>query len=121
MNFNFSVGGSAIVNPFGSFIAGPTFGEETILYTNCHANHIKLAKATFDVLGHYTRWDTVRLQVRKEAWVPEVTFGDDQKIQLSNETMYRICEENGIPKEKLETIIREINESLSLSTTRYQE
>jgi nitrilase len=59
----FCCGGSHIVNPFSEFIAGPVFGEETILYADCDFDLIKAAKVQIDGMGHYQRWDIANLQL----------------------------------------------------------
>lgn len=109
MNFSAAVGGSAAVNPYGRFLAGPAFGQEGIVYADCYANQIKLAKVIFDVLGHYTRWDVVRLQVRQEPWVPEVKAGKAYHFEVPREELRRISEENEIDMGKLENILEELS------------
>ena len=113
-NYSWAVGGSAIVNPHGRFIAGPSIGEETILYADCHAYHIKLAKALFDCLGHYTRWDVVRLQVRKEPWTPEAEIVEKPSVKVPMRELRRISEEHEISLEKLEAIVEELTTFLSV-------
>jgi amidase/nitrilase len=108
-SYSWAVGGSAVINPHGRFVAGPLIGEETILYADCHAHHIKVAKALFDCLGHYTRWDVVRLQVRREPWTPEVEI-KKPVIELPVDELSRISEEYEISRDKLEAIIQELNE-----------
>lgn len=112
-NYSWAVGGSAIVNPHGRFIAGPSIGEETILYADCHAHHIKLAKALFDCLGHYTRWDVVRLQVRTEPWTPEVEMEEKPSVKVPIRELRRISEEHEISLDKLEAIVEELTTFLS--------
>ena len=98
------------------FVAGPSIGDETILYAECHANAIKLAKALGDSLGHYARWDVVRLQVRKEPWLPEVghasrpLFGEPTIKELR-----RISEQYEVSLDKLEAVIQELIEASSNS------
>jgi amidase/nitrilase len=112
-NYSFAVGGSAIVNPHGRLIAGPLIGEEAILYADCHAHHIKLAKALFDCLGHYARWDVARLQVRREPWTPEIEMAEKPSLKLPMSELRRISEAHEISLEKLEAIIEELNTLLS--------
>lgn len=113
-NYTWCVGGSAIVDPHGGLIAGPSIGEESILYADCHAHHIKLTKAIFDCLGHYTRWDVVRLQVRAEPWTPQAGLVGKPGIKLPVKELRRISEEHEIGMEKLEAIVGEITELLSV-------
>jgi nitrilase len=58
-----SRGGSCIVGPFGEFIAGPNFEDETILIAELDRGLLPKAKFDFDVVGHYSRPDIFRLTV----------------------------------------------------------
>jgi len=60
-------GGSVIVSPSGEVLAGPVFGEETILYADLDAGEIARGKMDFDVAGHYARPDVFRLNVNSAA------------------------------------------------------
>jgi len=108
-SYGWAVGGSAVINPHGRIIAGPLIGEETILYADCHAHHLKLAKAIFDCLGHYTRWDVVRLQVRREPWEPVVEVRKPI-IEVAADKLRHISEEYEIAPDKLESLINKLNE-----------
>ena len=66
----FCCGGSHIVNPFSEFIAGPVFGEETIIYAECDFDLIKAAKVQIDGMGHYQRWDIANLQINTKGLEP---------------------------------------------------
>lgn len=59
-------GGSAIVNPFGQYVAGPCFGKEEILIADLDLNQITQAKADFDCVGHYARPDIFQLIVHEK-------------------------------------------------------
>ena len=65
-------GGSAIISPLGKVLAGPHFGEETILAATLDLNEIGRGKFDFDVAGHYSRPDVFTLVVN-EAPMPPVT------------------------------------------------
>jgi nitrilase len=53
-------GGAVIVEPtWGEVIAGPAYGEETILYADCDLRRGLDAKRWFDVTGHYSRSDVL--------------------------------------------------------------
>ena len=65
-------GGSAIVDPLGNVLAGPVFGEETLLAVDLDLDMIARAKLDFDVSGHYARPDVFSLSVN-EAPQPAVT------------------------------------------------
>nr|AAR97399.1 nitrilase [uncultured organism] len=54
-------GGSAIVGPDGEVLAGPLWNEENILYADLDLNRIVDERRVFDVTGHYSRPDVLRL------------------------------------------------------------
>jgi nitrilase len=58
-----SRGGSCIVDPFGKFLAGPKFKDETILVAQLDRGLLPKAKFDFDAVGHYARPDIFRLIV----------------------------------------------------------
>jgi len=58
-----SSGGSAIVSPFGEYLAGPLFDEEGILTAELDMAEIARGRFDFDVTGHYSRPDVFRLIV----------------------------------------------------------
>ncbi len=64
-------GGSVIVNPLGRVLAGPAFGDETILTADLDLGDIARGKMDFDVVGHYARPDVFQLNVN-EAPAPAV-------------------------------------------------
>ncbi len=58
-----SRGGSAIVSPFGEYLAGPLFDEEGILTAEIDMTEIARGRFDFDVTGHYAKPDVFRLIV----------------------------------------------------------
>ena len=58
-------GGSAIINPFGEYLGGPLWDEEGIACAELDMGQIREAKFDFDVTGHYTRPDVMRLFVNE--------------------------------------------------------
>jgi len=58
-----SRGGSVIVDPLGSVLAGPDFANETLLVADLDLDAIPRAWFDFDVAGHYARPDVFRLVV----------------------------------------------------------
>jgi nitrilase len=68
-----SRGGSCIVSPFGEFLAGPNFEDETILVAELDRGLLPKAKFDFDVVGHYSRPDIFRLTVDDQPKPPVVT------------------------------------------------
>jgi nitrilase len=57
-------GGSAILGPDGSYLAGPLWNEEGILYAELDAQALYRARQRFDPAGHYSRPDLLRLEIR---------------------------------------------------------
>ena len=56
-------GGSAIVAPDGSYLAGPLWDEEGILYADLDPALLHAARQRFDPAGHYHRPDVLSLNV----------------------------------------------------------
>jgi nitrilase len=56
-------GGSAILAPDGSYLAGPLYSEEGILYADLDPELLYEERQRFDAAGHYNRPDVLRLQV----------------------------------------------------------
>jgi len=59
-------GGSIIVSPLGKVIAGPLFGESGALIAELDLNEITQSKLDFDVIGHYSRNDIFRFEVKNQ-------------------------------------------------------
>jgi nitrilase len=57
-------GGSAILGPDGSYLAGPLWDEEGILYAELDPQRLYEERQRFDPAGHYHRPDVFRLEVR---------------------------------------------------------
>jgi len=60
-------GGSVIISPLGEVLAGPIFGQETILSAQIDMDEITRGKYDFDVTGHYARPDVFELHVNRNA------------------------------------------------------
>jgi nitrilase len=58
-------GGSCIVGPLGEVLAGPIFGERTILTAELDLSRLIEAKFDLDTTGHYARPDIFHLSVDK--------------------------------------------------------
>lgn len=56
-------GGSAMIGPLGTVLAGPDFSGETILYAQIDPAEVMRAKYDFDATGHYARPDVFQLLV----------------------------------------------------------
>jgi len=66
-------GGSCIVDPFGNFLAGPNFDDETILIAEIDRAQIIRGKMDLDVVGHYARPDVFQLHVDERPKSPVTT------------------------------------------------
>ena len=63
-------GGSAIIGPDGSYLVGPVYDEETILYATIDLEDIVRTKAVFDTVGHYARFDIASLNLDRTSYGP---------------------------------------------------
>jgi nitrilase len=66
-------GGSAILAPDGSYLAGPLYEEETILYAELDPSRLLAERQRFDPVGHYHRPDVLRLGVSPSARAADAT------------------------------------------------
>ena len=57
-------GGSAVLAPDGSYLAGPLYDEEGILYAELDPTVLLAERQRFDAAGHYHRPDVFQLNVR---------------------------------------------------------
>ena len=55
--------GSAILAPDGSYLAGPLYGEEGVLYADLEPQRLDEERQRFDPAGHYHRPDVLELKV----------------------------------------------------------
>jgi aliphatic nitrilase len=62
-----TLGGSSIISPTSSVIAGPLGPEEGILYADIELELAVRAKLTHDFAGHYNRPDVFQLRLNTEA------------------------------------------------------
>ena len=60
-------GGSAILGPEGSYLAGPLWDEEGILYAELDPQRLYEARQRFDPAGHYHRPDVFRFELPTQA------------------------------------------------------
>ena len=110
MNYDWSVGGSSIVNPGGRHLFEPHFEKDALLYAECYANQIKAVKAIFDSLGHYTRWDVAKLVVNSEGLSPEVKSEYKKNVdkEITAQEVARISDKYEIDSEKLYEMLEEL-------------
>jgi nitrilase len=66
-------GGSAILAPDGSYLAGPLYDEEGILYATLDPTALLAERQRFDPVGHYHRPDLLRLGVSPAARAADAT------------------------------------------------
>jgi nitrilase len=57
-------GGSAILAPDGSYLAGPLYDAEAVLYAELDPSRLLAERQRFDPVGHYSRPDVLELTVR---------------------------------------------------------
>src|SRR6266567_4236327 len=65
-----SFGGSAILGPDGSYLAGPLHEQEGILYAELDPTTLLAERQRFDPVGHYSRPDVLELTVRGDDATP---------------------------------------------------
>ncbi len=102
MKYNLAVGGSCIVNPSGLFVREPVFEKETIVWAEIDQMERRLAKAYFDSVGHYARWDLLQLAIREEGWEPLVA-PDPSPARLR-----QAAEKHEVRLERLEALVESL-------------
>jgi nitrilase len=75
-----SRGGSCIISPLGTILAGPNYEGEAILVADLDMNQIAQGKFDFDAVGHYARPDVFSLVVDETAKAP-VVFNTDSQVK----------------------------------------
>ena len=56
-------GGSAVLGPDGSYLAGPLYDEEGVLYAELEGARLPEERQRFDAAGHYHRPDVLRFEL----------------------------------------------------------
>jgi nitrilase len=102
-DFNIASGGSSIINPAGVYMNEPVFDKETILYAELNQDDRRHTKAYLDALGHYARWDVLRLDIRG---TPNQPFTEPPEIPYSK--VKEIAEKHNVDPDKLEKMLREL-------------
>ena len=70
-------GGSAILAPDGSYLAGPLYEQEGILYADLDPAFLLGQRQRFDPVGHYNRPDVLQLRVRE----PDATLSTRPSVR----------------------------------------
>lgn len=101
-DFNIASGGSSIINPAGVYMEEPIFDQETIIYADLDQDDRRHTKAYIDALGHYARWDVLRLDMRGE---PNQPF---TRAEIPYRKITQVAEKYDIEPEMLEKMLRDI-------------
>ena len=105
-DFNIAAGGSCIVNPAGVYLVEPVFDREEIIYAELDADDRRHTKAYFDALGHYTRWDLLRLDLRGDPMDP---LTEESAVwELDEDTITLLAEKYGLEPEDIINLIDEL-------------
>ena len=110
MNYDWSSGGSAIINPAGRQLFEPHFEKDAVLYSECYANQIKAVKAIFDSLGHYSRKDVLRIQDLTATGNGEINkeLHDEIEKKIDSRDVKRISDKYEIEIDKLNDMLEEL-------------
>lgn len=73
-------GGSCIISPLGTVLAGPNFEGEALISADLDLGEIARAKFDFDVVGHYSRPEVLSLTV-KDHPQKAVSFASAEKAE----------------------------------------
>ncbi|CAM8974509.1 unnamed protein product [Rhodiola kirilowii] len=77
-------GGSVIISPSGTILAGPNYEGEALITADLDLGDIARAKFDFDVVGHYSRPEVLRLTVNDKPMKP-VSYTSAWGSSASNE------------------------------------
>ena len=73
-------GGSGIAGPGGEYIAGPVYGEETIVYGDVNLADIDRTRFSNNLTGNYSRWDLFSLNVQQDTYQSLVPVRVSEKV-----------------------------------------
>jgi nitrilase len=104
-DFNVAAGGSMIVNPAGVVLEGPLLNKEGILYAELDPDDRAMTKAYFDCMGHYSRWDVMRLDLRLEPAFPAL-----ERTPITRKMIEEVADRHGVDPEELVDMISELEE-----------
>jgi predicted amidohydrolase len=105
MNIGWARGGSQIVSPLGIPLAGPVEGSH-LIYADCQAWMIKACKAILDTIGHYSRPDAVRVEVRRgDQWqLPGEAYASGHLGRVERSALQRSADAYEVPMERIEAV-----------------
>lgn len=63
-------GGSCIVAPDGAWVVEPVVGKEALIIADININKVYEERQNFDISGHYSRPDVLKLNVNRERQTP---------------------------------------------------
>lgn len=99
-------GGTSIIDPSGSFVAGPVHEGEVVLTAEISLEDAYFGKTQFNVLGDYGRWDVLSLNFNRQKLSP---FGN----LISPEYNSR---EPSVELQETRKALNEMNQKLDLLT-----
>jgi predicted amidohydrolase len=105
MNIGWARGGSQIVSPLGIPLVGPIEGSH-LIYADCQAWMIKATKAILDTIGHYSRPDAVRVQVRRgDQWqLPGEAYASGHLGKVERTALQHSADAYEVSMERVEAI-----------------
>ncbi len=65
-------GGSGIISPSGTYLAGPVYDEATIVYADIDLMDTVRSRFESNLAGIYSRWDLINIQVQEQTYEPVV-------------------------------------------------
>lgn len=104
-------GGSMLIDPTGVVQAGPVFGEERLLTHEFDRDDRRAAKTIFDALGHYSRWDAVRLLIDDSSFDPAASVDErGAPVELPDVDGQRaLAEKYDVPESVVHDIVEDIH------------
>jgi len=80
-------GGSGIVNPYGEYIAGPVYDQETIVYGDIDLADVDPSRYAVSLTGIYSRWDILSLNVSEAGYQPILPMAGARETADCGETV----------------------------------
>jgi amidase/nitrilase len=115
--YDFGAGGSMLIGPSGILKEGPVVGKEELVTATYHRDERRAAKAMFDAMGHYTRWDAVNLNINRSTYEPISTDGTESpspvvgnSTQETDEKIDEIASEHDIDRDTVAEIAQTLSD-----------